>query len=100
MPVTKSLNICLIGQKFMGRTHSNAYMKVGKFFDVPVEPVMHTVCGRDDAELRAFAKRWGWKNPCTDWRSAVSDPEIGLVDVGAPNHEHREMTLAALENGK
>lgn len=55
----KSINICLIGQKFMGRTHSNAFLKVGKFFNVPVLPVMHAICGRDKTELREFQERWG-----------------------------------------
>lgn len=95
-----SINVCLIGQKFMGRTHSNAYMKVGKFFDVPVTPVMHTICGRDTRELDEFKSRWGWKNATTDWKRAATSDEIGLVDVGTPNDLHREMTLAALEAGK
>lgn len=96
----KTINVCLIGQKFMGRTHSNAYLKVSKFFDVPIEPVMHTICGRDRAELEEFRTRWGWQNASTNWESAVRDPEIGLVDVGTPNHLHAEMSIAALEAGK
>ena len=40
MAKQKSINVCLVGQKFMGRTHSNAFLKVGKFFDVPILPVM------------------------------------------------------------
>ncbi len=95
-----TINVCLIGQKFMGRTHSNAYLKVAKFFDVPLVPVMHTICGRDENELESFAKCWGWKNACTDWRGAVQDPQIELVDIGAPNNVHAEMALAALEAGK
>lgn len=96
----KTIHVCLIGQKFMGRTHSNAYLKVGKFFDVPVLPVMHTICGRNQAELRSFQQRWGWKTASADWKAAVKDPEIRLVDVGTPNDVHREMSLAALEAGK
>lgn len=95
-----SLNVCLIGQKFMGRTHSNALLKVGKFFDVPFTPVMHTICARHEHELRGFAERWGWRRATTDWQSAVQDPEIDLVDVDTPNHLHREMSIAALEAGK
>src|SRR5436190_7969446 len=95
-----TINVSLIGQKFMGRTHSNAYLKVGKFFDVPVLPVMHTICGRDEKELGEFAQKWGWKNTTTDWRRAVTDPAIGLVDIGTPNHLHKDMSLAALEAGK
>lgn len=96
----KPLNICLIGQKFMGRTHSNAYMKVSKFFDVPLSPVMHTICGRNLSELREFADRWGWRNATSDWKRAIADPEIDLVDIGTPNHLHKEMALAAFEAGK
>jgi predicted dehydrogenase len=95
-----NINVCLIGQKFMGRTHSNAFLKVGKFFDVPVLPVMHTICGRDERELREFKERWGWQNSTTDWKNAIKNPEIGLVDVGTPNHLHAEMSIAALEAGK
>jgi len=94
------VNICLIGQKFMGRAHSNAYLKAPKFFDLPVEPVMHTVAAQDKAQLEAFAKKWGWKNCSTNWRQAVANPEIQLVDITAQNHMHREMAIAALEAGK
>src|SRR5882672_2861183 len=96
----KTINIALIGQKFMGRTHSNAFLKVGKFFDVPILPVMHTIAGRNKNELDEFKDRWGWQTATTDWKSAVTDSEIGLVDIGTPNHLHKEMALAALEAGK
>ena len=96
----QTINVCLVGQKFMGRTHSNAYAQVGRFFDVPVLPVMHTIVGRDQAELEEFKTRWGWQNASTDWRAAVTDPEITLVDIGTPNHLHKDMAIAALESGK
>ena len=95
-----TLNVCLIGQKFMGRTHSNAYLKVNKFFDLPVMPVMKTLVGRNAPELAEFAARWGWQQTSTDWKHAISDPQIGLVDVGTPNNMHAEMAIAALEAGK
>jgi predicted dehydrogenase len=96
----KGIKVCLIGHKFMGRAHSNAYMKADKFFELPVNPIMQTVCGRDAAGLSAFAERWGWNKSTTDWKNAIADPEIDLVDVTAPNNAHLEMSLAALEAGK
>ncbi len=96
----KHLNVCMIGYKFMGRAHSNAYMTVGKFYDVPLLPVMHTVVGRKADQLEAFRQRWGWQNATTNWKQAVTDEQIDLVDVGTPNNQHRDMTLAALEAGK
>jgi len=97
---SNTINACLVGQKFMGRTHSNAFLKVGKFFDPPVLPVMHTICGRNQQELEEFKNKWGWKNASTDWRKAVTSPEIGLVDIGTPNDVHAEQSIAALEAGK
>lgn len=98
--MSKSVGVALIGQKFMGRAHSNAYLKVSRFFDLPATPVMHTVAGRNAAELEAFAARWGWRNWTTRWRELADDPEIALVDVGTPNHLHAEQSIAMLEAGK
>ena len=100
MSKSTTLNVCMIGYRFMGRAHSNAYLKVDKFFDVAKKPVMHTVVGRNAADLQAFAQKWGWQNSSTDWKAAVTNPEIDLVDIGTPNNQHRDMTIAALEAGK
>jgi predicted dehydrogenase len=98
--MAKQINVGLIGSKFMGRTHSNAYMKVAKFFSLPVEPAMHTIAARDEADLKKFAPTWGWANYTADWKALVANPEIGLVDVGTPNHVHKDQAIAALEAGK
>ena len=93
-------NVALVGTKFMGRTHSNAYLKVGKFFDVGVNPVMHTVVGRDPVGTPAFAERWGWKNASTSWEDTVKNDDIHFVDVATPNNMHGVVSIAALEAGK
>jgi len=95
-----SLSVALIGQKFMGRAHSNAWSQVGRFFDPPREVVMHTVAARDAGELEPFAKRWGWRHFTTRWREIAADPEVDLVDVGTPNDVHAEQSIAMLEAGK
>lgn len=96
----RPLHVGLIGSKFMGRTHSNAYLNVAKFFDLPFLPVMHTLAARNLEQTRSFAERWGWRNATDDWQAMVRDPEIHLVDIGTPNHVHREQAIAALEAGK
>ena len=98
--MAKPLYVGMIGQKFMGRAHSNALGQVGRFFDLPREPVMHTVCGRDAEELEAFARRWGWKGTTTRWRDLAENPQIELVDVVTPNHLHAEQAIGLLEAGK
>ncbi len=96
----RPLNIGLIGSKFMGRTHSNAYLKAAKFFDLPLLPVMHTIAARNLRETQAFADRWGWQHASDDWKAMVNDPAIDLVDIGTPNHVHHEQALEALAAGK
>ncbi len=94
------LNVALIGTGFMGRAHSNAWMSVNKFFDLPREVVMHTVCGSDLGQAEAFAERWGWKHATADIDAIVTDGEIDLVDVTTPNDLHRAHVTAALAAGK
>jgi len=96
----KNINVALIGQAFMGRAHSNAYRQVGRFFDLPLEPVMHAIAGRDATTLVPFAASQGWNHSTTRWRDLVDDPAIGLVDVATPNNLHRDMSIAFLEAGK
>jgi predicted dehydrogenase len=95
-----SINVALIGQGFMGRTHSNAWGQVGKFFNCPLSPVMHTVFGQPEENPKAYAENWGWKNASTDWQALVKSPEIGLVDIVTPNYMHSPPARAALEAGK
>lgn len=93
-------NVALLGQKFMGRAHSNAYIKAAKFFNLPKTPVMHTIVGLDLIALAPFADRWGWENYSTSWKEVVKNGEIDLVDVSTPNYMHAEQAMAALSAGK
>ena len=98
--MSQTLNVGLIGSKFMGRTHSNAYLNAPRFFDLSLQPVMHTIAARDAEDLKVFGPRWGWAHQTTDWRALCGNPEVGLIDIGTPNHVHREQAVAALEAGK
>jgi len=96
----KTINVALIGQGFMGRSHSNAWGQVAKFFKPPLAPVMHTVFGQPEENPSVFAQNWGWKNASTDWEALVKSPEIGLVDVVTPNYMHAPVAKAAIAAGK
>jgi len=96
----KPLHVALLGQKFMGRAHSNAWGQVGRFFDLRRAPVLDTVAARDGAELEAFAARWGWARSTTRWRGIAADEQIELVDVATPNAVHAEQAITMLAAGK
>ncbi|HUT93147.1 MAG TPA: Gfo/Idh/MocA family oxidoreductase [Thermoguttaceae bacterium] len=96
----QTINVALIGQGFMGRSHSNAWGQVGKFFQPPIKPVMHTVFGQPEEDPQAFAANWGWQNASNDWQAVIRSPEIGLIDVVTPNYMHAPVAIAAVEAGK
>ena len=94
------INVGLIGYQFMGKAHSNAYRQVGRFFDLPVEVAMHTLCGRDEAKVREAAETYGWEHVETDWRKVVENPEIDVIDIATPGNLHAEIAIAAAQAGK
>src|SRR5690242_7156258 len=96
----KTLNIGMIGYGFMGRAHSNAYRRVGNFFDVPYQPVLKAACARDREKVAAFAKQWGYESVETDWRKLIERRDIDAIDICAPNNTHKEIALAAAKAGK
>jgi len=96
----QQINVALIGQGFMGRSHSNAWGQVAKFFKTPVKHSMHTVFGQPEENPQVFAANWGWANAATDWQAVVKSPEIGLVDVVTPNYMHAPVAKAAVAAGK
>ena len=98
--MTKQLNVGIVGYKFMGRAHSNAWLKAPLFFDLPAKPVLKTACGRQENSLKEFAQKWGWEKTESDWKKLVSSPDIDIVDIALPQNLHYEIALAAAKEGK
>ncbi|MEO6711787.1 MAG: Gfo/Idh/MocA family oxidoreductase [Planctomycetota bacterium] len=90
------LRVALIGQKFMGKAHSNAWSQAGRFFDLPRPVELLSIAAREAKSLEAFARRFGWAESTVDWRDFARDPRVDLVDIGTPNDLHAEQALAML----
>ena len=84
----------------MGKAHSNAYRQVGRFFDLPYEVEMRTLCGRNTDAVSAAAEKFGWSQVSTRWQDVVADPSIDIIDVSTPGDSHCEIACAAAEAGK
>ena len=95
-----TIGVGLVGYKFMGRAHSNAYRQLPRFFDIDPAPRLVAVCGRDEAGVREAAEKLGYEGYETDYRKLVQRDDIDLVDVATTGNTHREITIAALEAGK
>jgi predicted dehydrogenase len=94
------VGVGLVGYKFMGRVHSNAYHQVPRFFDVDPTPAMRAICGRDEEAVKAAAASLGWEDYETDYYRLLERDDINLVDISTPGDTHRDLALAALEAGK
>lgn len=96
----KELNVGIVGYKFMGKAHSNAWKNVPLFFGGDVKPVMKAACGRHEEPLKEFADKWGWQDIETDWKKLVSRDDVDIVDVSVPQWLHYEVAMEAIKAGK
>ena len=96
----KILNIGLIGYRFMGKAHSNAWRQAPRFFDLNRDVHLHTICGRNATEVEKARAQFGWNQANTDWRAVVSNPEIDVIDINTPNDSHAEIAIASAKAGK
>lgn len=94
------IGVALVGYKFMGQAHSNAYRQVARFFDLRSTPRMRAICGRDEEAVKAAAASLGWEGYETDYRRLLERDDIDLIDVATPGNTHHEIAVAALEAGK
>jgi len=94
------IGVGLVGYKFMGRAHSNAYRQVAHFFDVDPTPKMVAICGRDEAGVKAAAVQLGWDGYETDYHALIARDDIGLIDVSTIGNTHHAIVLEALAAGK
>lgn len=95
------IGVGMLGYRFMGKAHSNAYQRAPFFFWPPVaRPRLVALCGRDEAAVAEAARRYGFEGYYLDWRALVDDPRIALFDNCASADAHAEPTLAAIATGK
>jgi predicted dehydrogenase len=96
----KNLNVALIGCRFMGKAHSNAWRQVKRFFDTAAVPVLKVACDVHREPLEALRARWGWQEGETDWRSVIKREDVDIVDIAAPTYLHHEIAVEAARAGK
>ncbi|TXK18641.1 Gfo/Idh/MocA family protein [Homoserinibacter sp. GY 40078] len=100
MSTPAPLRVALIGTAFMGRAHSQAWRVAPRMFELPREPEMAVIVGRDPERTEATARQQGWREAVTDWRDVVERDDIDVIDICTPGDSHAEIALAALAAGK
>jgi predicted dehydrogenase len=94
------LRVAMVGNGFMGAAHSQGWRVAPRFFDLPLQPSMDVLVGRNAASVTASAEKWGWRESSVDWREVVERDDIDIVDIVTPGDTHAEIAIAALEAGK
>ncbi|MFE7389730.1 Gfo/Idh/MocA family protein [Streptomyces sp. NPDC057582] len=95
-----TLGVGMVGYAFMGAAHSQGWRTAGHVFDLPMQPTLAAICGRDRTAVDAAAERHGWAAAETDWRALIARDDVQLVDICTPGDSHAEIAIAALEAGK
>lgn len=88
----KKLNVAIIGLGFgaefipiyQRHPHSN----------------MYAICRRDREELNKIGDAFGVEKRYTDYDELLEDPNIDIVHINTPIHEHARMSIAGLKAGK
>ena len=98
--MSDQVNVGIVGAAFMGRAHSNGYLDVAHYFDLPGKPVMHTVCDINKSASEALARQYGWQKTETSWQRLVERDDIDLIDICTSNKYHMPIAVAAAKSGK
>jgi predicted dehydrogenase len=97
----REIGVGMLGYAFMGRAHSNAFLKLPHMiYPPPAIPKLIALCGRDEEQVSKVATRFGYEGYYTDWRKMLEDDRIELFDNGGPNNIHEAPCIVAAEAGK
>lgn len=96
----KTINIALIGYRFMGKAHSFGFDAMPFFFKNNIKPVKKVIVGRTEHLVKQAAEDFGWEEYCTDWQDVISRDDIDVVDIATPTVFHKDIAIAAAKAGK
>jgi predicted dehydrogenase len=99
--VTRAVGVAVVGFGWMGRVHTQAYLRVPHHFpQLEVRPELVAVADEVPGRAEEAAARYGFAAVAGDWREVAADPRVQAVSIAAPNFLHREIGVAMAEAGK
>jgi len=90
--MTKKLNIAIVGLGF-GAEFIPIYQK-------HPHTNMYAICQRTEDKLNAIGNAFGIQTRYTSFEKLIEDPQVDVVHINSPIHEHARMSVAALKAGK
>jgi len=92
-----TLQVGVLGYRFMGQAHANALARLPMFFPDAPDVERDVLIGRDEDALSDAADRFGFSRISTDWEDVIDEVDV-FYNLG-PNHVHAEPSITALEAG-
>lgn len=98
----KEVRVAVLGASgWMGKVHTMAYQTFPHFFGTAGGTArVAALVSSNAAAAPDLAARAPGAKLVQDWRQAVSDPEIDLIDICLPDNMHFDVAKAALLEGK
>lgn len=98
----KKVSVAVLGAcGWMGKCHSLGYRNLPLLYpEYGVQADIRWLVDEAKDKLESLGSSYPGSRASTNWRDAVNDPDIQLIDICLPDHLHYEVAKAALEKGK
>ncbi len=95
------IGVAMIGSGLMAKSHTMGYRNVEAVYGTtPYRPRFAVLADAREDLARTGAESLGYERWTIDWREAVTDPDVDVVDIVTPNFLHAEIAMAAIAAGK
>ena len=97
----RPVNVALLGAcGWIGKCHPLGYRNAALLFpEKKVLPTIRWLVDADEKKARALQPIYGDARVSTDWREAIADPAVDLVDISLPDQLHYEVSMPAFGLG-
>ncbi len=95
------IGVAMIGSGLMAKSHTMGYRNVEAVYgSTPFRPRFTVLADAREDLARSGAESLGYERWTVDWREAVTDMGVDVVDIVTPNFLHKEIAMAAIAAGK
>ncbi|MDU5964907.1 MAG: Gfo/Idh/MocA family oxidoreductase [Actinomyces sp.] len=97
----KSIGVGVISLGWMGRLHTRSFKALQeKYPEIEVDIKLVVCCDVVESNRQFAVDNLGFEKAVEDYRDVLSDPEVDVVSICAPNSLHHEIAMATIEAGK
>lgn len=96
----KTINVAVVGAGgWIGSVHSECYARLQNTLP-DVHVVLHTAVDVVEDNVRKVAAQYGFLHATTDYRYAINNSDIQIIDICCNNNFHRQIAIEAAKAKK